>query len=246
MKISIISGILSLVLVIHLSAQEESFPCSDHNPYLKQFFSSGHLDNLYVHSCFGEGLGGMCSSFLMPSGDPPEIIEDPDGPPDDGAYVAWTCRYSPGNLQDGNIATAWVEGEPGQGIGEIVIVPCLNLDEPVEIFAGYGKSEKLFSDNSRPRRIRLAVIEAKMEGHTQYGILYNDLNIITDTIAELKDLPEFQRVEIPDFDKRKYVWDGNNTEMECAYFLGIEIRDVYAGSRWDDCCISEIRNMNIE
>ncbi|MFC2089521.1 hypothetical protein ACFLT1_02000 [Bacteroidota bacterium] len=233
-----------LSLTFHVSGQMESFPCTAPNPELKHLFENDTLEYLYVHSCYGEGLHGLTSSFLMPSGEPPEIIEHPDDPPDDGAYVTWTCRYAPGNLQDGNTKSAWVEGTSGQGIGEVIIVPCLDLKKPAEIWAGYGKSPELFTYNSRPKMVRLVVIEAEMGGHTQYGIVYNDLHVLKDTLALLEDLNGYQDLKIPDFEKGRYIWEGSGTEMEYTYFLGLEILDVYPGSKWDDTCISEIRNIS--
>ena len=178
----------------------------------------------------------------MPSGDAPKIIEYPNGPPDDRKYVAWTCRYAPGNLGDTDPATAWVEGVGGYGIGEVVIVPCLDLKKPVEIWVGYGKSKDLFQYNSRPRILRLVVIEAKISGFAQYGTLYHDLQIIEDETVELEDLNDYQRIKIPDYDVKTFFEPGNR-EMEHRYFLGLEINEVYEGSKWDDTCISEIRNV---
>ena len=155
---------------------------------MKQLFETGKMQSLYIHGCQGEGLDGISSSFLKASGTPPAVVEYPEeGMTDDSEYVSWTCKYSAGNLRDENVATAWVEGVKGQGINEVVIVPCLDLQKPVEIWAGYGKSAKLFQYNSRPSKVKLIVIRAKMAGATQYGAVYKELLVIESAEISLAD-----------------------------------------------------------
>ena len=74
-------------------AQEESFPCKEANPELKNLFNGTTIENLYVHNCYGAGLHGMASSYLNAGGTAPKIIQDPDGGiPEDTDYVNWTCK----------------------------------------------------------------------------------------------------------------------------------------------------------
>ena len=235
---------LCLLLSYHLAfSQEESFPCNNANPALKNLFSDKQLASLYIHACSGEGLHGLTSSFLKPSGETPTIIESPDGdPPDDDAYVRWTCKYAPGNLQDNDPKTAWVEGVDGYGAGEVVIVPCLDLQKPIEIWAGYGKSGNLFMFNSRPSKVRLYIIESQIDDYTQYGTAYKSLTILTMSETTLQDINGFQPLTVPAFSPAKYYSEKFNKEMDYSYFLGLEILDVFKGSKWKDTCISEIRN----
>ncbi len=239
-------SLLFSFLVFKLQAQEESFPCKEANSVIKDLFSSGKLERLYVHDCYGPGLHGLSSSYLKPQGEAPKIIEDPNGmdPPEDSEYVAWTCTYSMGNLQDGNISTAWVEGVKGYGINEALVVPCLDLKKPVEIFSGYGKSEGLYQSNSRPKNVRIVIVQAAMEGATQYGTVYKNLRVIKNSEVNLDDKFGFQTLTLPEFTSDKYFDKNFNQDMEYQYFLGIEILEVYEGDKWDDTCISEIRNKN--
>jgi len=60
-------------------------------------------------------------------------------------------NYNPRNLVDGDLKTAWVEGKPGNGEGESLVV---DLDGPrtitaVQVMNGYHKNERLFLANSR-------------------------------------------------------------------------------------------------
>jgi len=234
---------LSLLIIapLNIFAQEESFPCKEANPLLKELFNGQGLENLYIHDCYGPGLQALSSSYLKASGVAPKIIEDPDGGiPEDTDYVNWTCKYSMGNISDNNPSTAWVEGVKGYGIREVLIVPCLDLTKPVEIWGGYGKSTASFSTNSRPKTVRLIIIQAQMEGATQYGSIYKNLHMVSQSIAELEDINDYQSLKIPYYKPASYLKIGD--QQRYNYFLGIEIMDVYKGSKWDDTCISEIRN----
>ncbi len=244
MKKILVANLLALFFLFSwgsVMAQEESFPCKAANPELKKLFAGQKIAQLYVHACYGPGLQAMASSYLKASGMAPKIIEDPEGGiPDDTDYVNWTCKYSMGNIADNNPATAWVEGVNGYGIGEVLIVPCLDLNMPVKIWAGYGKSASSFSNNSRPKVVRLAIIQAEMDGATQYGTVYKNLHMVSQSIVVLKDINGYQNLPTPYFKPSTYR-DGEN-QLDYTYFLGLEIIEVYKGDKWDDTCISEIRN----
>jgi len=207
------------MLSLLAKAQEETFPCEEPNPDLKKLFLGKKLEQLYVHACSGEGLGALTSSFLRPPGDPPEVDDSGLGIPDDSEYVAWTCRYSPGNLQDGDVQTAWVEGAKGYGIGEVVVVPCLDLKKPIEMWAGYGKSQKLFQYNARPAKIKAGIIRAEMIGATQYGVMYGNLKLVAQSDIFLQDVNSFQTISIPSFTTEQYYHENYQEHKDYKYFL---------------------------
>ena len=221
-------------------AQEESFPCKEANPQLKTLFKGETLERLYIHNCYGPGLQAMSSSYLKAGGTAPKIIEYEDEIPDDSEYVAWTCKYSMGNISDDNTATTWVEGVDGYGFGEVLVVPCLDLTKPIKIWGGYGKSSNSFYNNSRPKQVRLIIIQAEIDGATQYGTIYKNLRMVSQSQVELADVNGYQALEIPYYKPETY--EKNSQPWEYNYFLGLEIVEVYKGSKWDDTCISEIRN----
>jgi hypothetical protein len=223
-------------------AQFESFPCKCCNPSLKDLFKGEILKSLYIHSCEGPGLDVLSSSFLLPAGTPPKIIEYKDGPSDDAAYVEWTCRYSVGKISDNDPKTAWVEGVEGQGIGEVLIVPCLDLKKPVKIWAGFGKSDAIFISNSRPKKIRTVVIRTPHGDAIQDGTVYKDLTLIAEETASLTDKNGYQNLPVPKFKIETYLPKDFDQKIEYQYFLGIEILEVYPGSKYEDTCISEITN----
>lgn len=59
--------------------------------------------------------------------------------------------YNPVNLTDGRLDTAWVEGVPGDGVGEwIVMIPAAGKKVlGFEILNGYHKNRELFIRNNR-------------------------------------------------------------------------------------------------
>jgi len=68
-------------------------------------------------------------------------------------------RYAVGNLFDGKLETAWVEGAKGEGEGEWIE---LELPSPVEIEGlvlapGHGRTWKIFAANLAPRLLELSV-----------------------------------------------------------------------------------------
>ena len=235
--------VLCLLAFINTFGQNESYPCNCCNTNLKKLFHGEVLDNLNVHACWGSGLHDLSSSYLKPEGTAPKIIEDPDGGvPDDGAYVTWTCKYSMGNVQDKNPKTAWVEGVDGPGIGEVIVVPCLDLSKPVKIWIGYGKSDAIYKANNRPSKVRAVIIKAEKFGAPQEGYTYENLSIISEMIVALEDKNDFQPLPIPSFKPESYFSSRFGEETDYMYFLGLEILDVYKGSKYDDTCISEIAN----
>lgn len=222
-------------------AQRDAFPCDNPNEDLYSIFETGSLERLYIHDCRGIGLDGLSTSILMPSGTPPDPSDEGENNEDmmeATPYETWTCRYSAGTLQDGDVATAWVEGKDGQGIGEVILIPCLDLSQPIEIWSGYGKSDNLFQFNSRPKEIEMAILETKSQiMYTQYGNEFLDLEVAEKSRQTLEDLNGYQKLSIPEVAEGYF-----EDESITGRFLAIKILSVYPGSKWEDTCISEVRN----
>ncbi len=64
--------------------------------------------------------------------------------------------------------------------------------------------------------------------------------MVSQAKIELEDINEYQALEIPYFKPRTYKKDSQPWAYN--YFLGLELVEVYEGSKWDGTCISEIRN----
>lgn len=196
--------------------------------------------NLDSHS-FGS-YANWSSSFLKSTGKqpplPPEEWKDHDETLDqwEEAIIAnheWTCKYSAHSIQDGNTKTAWVEGAKGYGIGELVLVELHNIDQPVRIWAGYGKSDKLHKANSRPKVVNVYVLKAKEVMVLQSGMIFKGLKSVAQQKVTLKDLNDWQKLPLPSFEIEK--GEGN-------YIIAIEILEIYKGTKYEDTCISEVEN----
>ena len=118
--------------------------------------------------------------------------------------------YGPENLFDGKADTAWCEGVPGTGVGEVIT---LRIDEGgpfrrLLIENGYGKSDALFHRNARPRTIEL---------RTDTGLSIRH---------ELEDTPFERVIELP--------------RPDAYEVLQIRVVDVYPGTQYQDLCISSL------
>ena len=126
-----------------------------------------------------------------------------------------TLTYYPKNAFDGDITTAWVEGVSGNGIGECLSV---SFEESVNIQAfgfdnGYSKSENLYYKNSRPKQLKFIF-------ETEYGTEETNFS----------------------FDDK---YDGDfffhyANSFKQVKKINIFIEDVYAGSKYEDTCITDI------
>ena len=183
------------------------------------------------------------------------------------------CQYAPLKVIDGNPKTAWVEGVEGQGVGAELIPPqSLNTNKPVKIWAGYGKSRKLFRRNSRPKHIEVAIIRSKIvygDPHdaTECYETYSSLKIVAKHKITLKDVNAYQNLPLPkfktetysDFSDGYYMMEGEERQFyeeslkkgkplyekstqSYDYFLKIKILSVYPGTKYSDPAISEIVN----
>ena len=78
-------------------------------------------------------------------------------------------RYEAGNLIDGDLSTAWVEGAEKLGTGEYVdfSFPAATRVEGLVILPGYQKSDVTFAENAVPSSITV-----RMDGNHREPIIY--------------------------------------------------------------------------
>ena len=84
--------------------------------------------------------------------------------------------YGPENLADGDTRTAWCEGVKGQGIGETITLRISRSASFSRLLIGngYGKSQKSYESNSRPRLVEITTdrtAPTTVELFDQNGIL---------------------------------------------------------------------------
>jgi hypothetical protein len=122
--------------------------------------------------------------------------------------------YGPENLFDDDTDTAWVEGVPGQGIGQWIVVAFdrIRLVKSIEIINGYAKDHLVFQKNSRVKDIK---VEFSGRDEPEY--------------FKLKDSETPQPVPLPDDAPLK------------AYWIKFTVESVYPGTKWEDTAISELR-----
>jgi hypothetical protein len=248
---------MSIIFTIEVFPQSyESAPCACcGDQELKNLLKGQPLAKIYVHECGVGGAHSLSSSFLKPGGVPPkDKTKDPNfkpsGDPDEAMGLAeefamardqYTCTYAASMLKDGDLKTAWVEGANGNGEGELVIVPQINVDKKVEVYGGFGKSESLFSANNRPKTIKVHILKAEYNSSGQCGTWYDNVALVKSQMVTLQDVNKFQSVSIPSFTRETYTKDNSNHDY--IYWLMIEIVDVYPGLKYQDTCITEIKNV---
>jgi len=172
-------------------------------------------------------FSGLATSYLAPSGARPQSTP---------ALWEWQCRYASYRILDADSSTAWCEGAAGEGIGEMVAFPFAHPGQdppPVEMWAGYGKSDVLFRANARPRQVRVWALGVEAVG----GLCGPDpcapnTSPLGSLDVELRDVNGWQPLSLPE-----HLWTGQNR----GTVIGIEILSVYPGARYMDTCISGVR-----
>ncbi len=217
---------------------------------LKALLQKKEMKEFHISTCF---LGSAsATSQLKASGKAPISIKDPNfkRPDDfeewqegDVIYDSWTCMYEANAAMDNNKATAWVEGMAGNGKGELLLLPELDVSKKIEILSGFGKSDALFKANNRPKNIGLHILRAKpvYAGMAECHTAYEGMVLVASSKVTLKDLNTYQPLVSPSYKKETYQHESQIMEYE--YWLMIELIDVYPGSKYQDTCISEIRNV---
>ena len=129
-------------------------------------------------------------------------------------------RYDVGQIEDGSPRTAWVEGAPGDGVGESLVFRLFgDPDHDVgavglwglRIVNGYAKSEATWRENGRVRSALLLV-----GGRPVARI-------------ELADTMRAQAVALPE-----------GPEVRAGDVVTLVVTGVYPGSRYDDLAVSEV------
>jgi hypothetical protein len=121
--------------------------------------------------------------------------------------------YGPASLFDNNDETAWVEGVPGHGVGQWVVIEFdqLRLVKSIEINNGYNKDRDIYYKNSRLKEIKV-----------EFSERVDKINVV------LRDTGSPQPIALPKDRPVK------------TYWIRITIESVYPGTKFDDTAISEL------
>lgn len=229
---------------------------SDWNLSLKNMKVGDILEKEYI-SCFGgENDAVLASSWLAAEGTPPKKLQpyekDENGDSWDeyeidwannNRYDTWTEMYGPGKCFDGKTDTAWCEGVAGDGIGEIVIA-WVDVKRPVRIWTGFGKSQKTWETNNRPKDIKIFIIQGEVVGQSVNGPNYK-MKVIGEKKLTLKDINDWQPLDLGEYNEIDvgYYKKLDSYELQKSNtFIAVQILSVYPGTKYKDTLISEISN----
>jgi len=223
----------ALTLSTPASAQSwEPHPCRGGDPTLRETLEGGEpitigptTRNPTPHE--DSFANAISSSHLAAPGAAPAADADPligDRPKDQ-----WSCTYAAPAAIDGNLKTAWVEGAPGPGVGEVLLVPITS--QKLEIAIGCSAAPEYFAMNNRPKDVEVSLLYATEKLGVQTGFVYVAQPVTTIAVA-LEDTPGWQPLPLPPYE---------GGDADAQQFVAITLGGVYPGSTYQDTCISEIR-----
>ncbi len=131
--------------------------------------------------------------------------------------------YDANNAHDLNYKTAWVEGAPGDGVGQFLLYkfapenPRIN---EIIVVNGYVKSQTAWANNARAKKLKLYVNDRP------YAIL---------NLRDQRAAQHFQVDPIGNGDR-----DFTKLKSQPEWHLKFEILEVYKGLKYDDLAIAEI------
>ncbi|MEM6299347.1 MAG: discoidin domain-containing protein [Bacteroidota bacterium] len=151
-------------------------------------------------------------------------------------------NYQVENLFDGSPQTAWVEGAMGSGAGEWVEIEFKEgvFIAGMTILNGYTKNENVFTANGKVKRFTAEVVNV-VNGQThiqEYSLEYHQVDSLRNySFQDFSERGMYQTLDV--------LFDAGNPDMLSPDELGsttkirFTITEVYAGSRYEDTCISE-------
>ena len=154
----------------------------------------------------------LCSALALLTSTAWAAKIDPTGVTVSSSYPAKDgVRYDGGQVKDGKLASCWVEGESGSGLGS-----WMELDlgtertiHSVKIWAGMWYSYDYWTRANRPKSVELKFSDGSKEIH------------------ELADKMEAQNISLKTPRTTKSV--------------RITVKDIYKGNTWFDTAISEVQ-----
>ena len=171
--------------------------------------------------------------------------------------------YGAHTLFDGSRYTGWSEGVPGHGIGEALWIRIPHGTDTLVVINGFARSESLFRRNNRLQTAEVTLHHGFLpEGMvTEMGPVYVVEPLDRSLILRFQDHSELQEIrlslgweDVPVIQSYwRQLYDGVADRrglpprmQDHAFFLRVEIREIYRGSEWDDTCLTELRAFNRE
>lgn len=150
-------------------------------------------------------------------------------------------RYSPSNVLSDDPTTAWCTRTSTNGVDEVIFVQNgSHPGEQVTIFPGLGKSQKLFTENNRVRKIRVFLAKMDRIKENVKGSLIEKMQFthLVDKVIELEDGFGYQTFTLPNIPAELM---SLQEQQKKKISVGFEILAVELGSKYKDTCISDIQ-----
>jgi|GEM_PF-811581 len=145
------------------------------------------------------------------------------------------CTYGPENLLDGDMNTAWCEGDTGSGVGSWIEVDLdSSLVGAIFLIDGYMKSEEAYGANSRIRSLMLI-----LENDPDNPYAYGSDSILVDQVVELDDM-QWRHIDSSNYAAQMQPLFVTADPGEPVRRIRIEVRDVYPGTAYSDLCATEL------
>ncbi|CAD5299644.1 MULTISPECIES: discoidin domain-containing protein [unclassified Imperialibacter] len=163
--------------------------------------------------------------------------------------------YAMGNLIDGDLATAWVEGHSGNGVGkwiELELNPNFTLTG-IAMVNGYTKNTATFVENGKIKSGSLVVSgtcynmensQSVKQCKDETSVNMKKISSLPAGSANLLNTVEFLSYE-PSEGPELVNWD-DSTKIEQGFgfmkvtSIKIKVDEVYEGTKYKDMCISEL------
>lgn len=164
--------------------------------------------------------------------------------------------FSGVRMFDGDRATCWAEGMPGDGIGEALFFKIPENTRTLNIINGFASSDESFHNYNRVKQMRVSFyVGISPEAHvSEIAVQYYAVRYEKEYVIELQDtqdeqvlnfplswtgLREFKESVVDSYQREKAIEIGRPADA-VHYILRLEIQGVYNGAETDVTCISEI------
>jgi len=162
-------------------------------------------------------------------------------------------KYPPEQAFDSDFKTCWIYGSDKSAHRPPIYLRFDGRKNAVlNIFPGYGKSNKLYPENARPKKLSISLmVGINPEAYvTEIGAMYKAVEfpqkktvLLADSFG-VQSIPlDFSMEEVSDFIKRVHQYYDANMQpsrADSCLILKINILETYPGTKYDDICISEI------
>lgn len=175
------------------------------------------VDRCYVDGGYWDAIGEGCSWYC---GGGPDSVSASSYLPAGSQY-----SYEPYNAHDLNYKNAWVEGVPGNGIGEYLeyhFRPTSPRITQIKIANGYIKSEADWRKNGRVKTLKV----------------YLDGRLLA--TLHLADSRDLQLFDVDTIGKVRDNINYDSLSKTPGWVLKFEIAEVYPGDKYEDVVITEL------